>query len=275
MNYGIRFKDDLEFDNFLHQLCAEVHSRLTEISAKGKTITLKYMVRAAEAPVETAKFMGHGFCDNVTKSTTLASYTSELSVITDTVFNIKTILNVPVHELRGIGIQISKLNTVSLNDANKKNALKNMFENMEKSKITSLPPPSHDDNQTVTDNVGPSRRQTTKFRKVKSFNGIASPNLAEKPNLCHQKLNKLFENLDLSVLAELPHDIQDEVLREQNRMLNNDKIKNPNDLNINPVKKSFARKLEDDFHEVDLTPSPRISSKLVSRIQFTGEIEAI
>lgn len=57
VNYGIRFKDDQELDNFLHQLCAEVHSRLMEVSAKGKTITLKMMVRAPEAPVETAKFM--------------------------------------------------------------------------------------------------------------------------------------------------------------------------------------------------------------------------
>lgn len=238
-----------------------MHSRLTEISAKGKTITLKYMVRAPEAPVETAKFMGHGFCDNVTKSTTLASFTSELSVITDTVFNIKAILNVPVHELRGIGIQISKLNTTSLNDANKKNAIKNMFENMEKSKITAFP--SYDDNQSVADNVDP--RGKPKFRKVKSFNGTASPNLSDKPNLSNRKLNKLFENLDLSVLAELPHDIQDEVLREKDRVLSNNEIKNPNDLNINPLKKSLARKLENDFHEVDLKPSPRVPSKLVSK----------
>lgn len=259
VNYGIRFKDDQEFDKFLHQLCTEVHSRLTEISAKGKTITLKYMVRAAEAPAEAAKFLGHGFCDNVTKSTTLASYTSELSVISDTVFNIKSILNVPVHELRGIGIQISKLNTISLTDANKRNTLKSMFENIEKSKVT-----SHDDNHTVTDDVGTKGKQPSKFRKVKSFNGMASPNLSEKPNVCNKKLNKLFENLDLSVLAQLPHDIQDEVLREQDRMLNNNEIKNPNDLNINPLKKSFARKLENDFQEVDLKPTPRISSKLVS-----------
>lgn len=224
------------------------------------------MVRAPEAPVETAKFMGHGFCDNVTKSITLATYTSDLTVISDTVFNIKTILSVPVHELRGIGIQISKLNTLSINDATKKNALKSMFENVQakqnmvKSKIIQ---PSYD-NQMITDDVDLRGKQTSNFRKVKSFNGIASPNLSEKPNLCNKKLNKLFENLDLSVLAELPHDIQDEVLREKDRMLNNNEIKNPNDHNINRLKKSFARKLENDFHEVDLKPPPRVSSKLVS-----------
>lgn len=214
------------------------------------------MVRASEAPVETAKFMGHGFCDNVTKSTTLASYTSDLSAITDTVFNIKSILNVPVHELRGIGIQISKLNTTSISDANKKNAIKNMFENMEKSKVS----------ETTADDAGPSGKPASRFRKVKSFNGIASPNVGEKSNLSHKKLDKLFENLDLSVLAQLPHDIQDEVLREQDRMLNNE-IKNPNDLNINPLKK-LARKLENDFQSVDLIPSPRVSSKLVSVLQL-------
>lgn len=225
------------------------------------------MVRAPEAPVETAKFMGHGFCDNVTKSVTLATYTSELSVISKTVFNIKSILNVPAHELRGIGIQISKLNTatVSSNDANRKNRLKSMFENvqakqnMKTSKTTLL---LYDAEETITDNVH-HRGKTSSFRKVKSFNGTSSPNLSGKPNLPNKKSNKLYESLDLSVLAELPHDIRDEVLRDQDRMLNIE-LKNPNYPNLVPLKKSFARKLENEFPEVGLTPPSRISSKLVS-----------
>lgn len=44
VNYGIRFKDKPEAETFLKQLCEEVHSRLTDIKMKGKSITLKLMV---------------------------------------------------------------------------------------------------------------------------------------------------------------------------------------------------------------------------------------
>lgn len=45
VNYGIRFKDKTELENFLVQLCQEVHSRLESVKMKGKCITLKLMVR--------------------------------------------------------------------------------------------------------------------------------------------------------------------------------------------------------------------------------------
>lgn len=229
------------------------------------------MVRAPDAPVETAKFMGHGFCDNVTKLLTLPTHTSELSVISDTVFSIKKILNVPAHDLRGIGIQISKLNTSSMpsNDANKKNRLKIMFENAQ----------AKQNMNTMTDDDVGHRGKISTFQKVKSFNGIPSPNVGDKQNLSNKKLNKLYENLDLSMLAELPRDIQDEILREQDRILNNHM--NNFDYrpaatvpsNIDPLKKSFARKLENDFNYLDLKPPAQITSTLVSIFNsFSDEI---
>lgn len=39
-------------------------------------------VKAKDAPEETAKFLGHGFCDTVTKSSSLATPTADLHVIT-------------------------------------------------------------------------------------------------------------------------------------------------------------------------------------------------
>lgn len=258
MNYGIRFKEDHELNTFLNQLCTEVHSRLMEISAKGKTITLKYMVRAADAPVETAKFMGHGFCDHVTKSVTLANYTSDLSIISKTVFGIKNVLNAPPHELRGIGIQISKLNT-SQNNVAQKNTLKNMFEKVQSKqnqRNSKAEAPPNDNNSGRKSN----------FRKVKSFNGTPS----DKPRLTssNKKLHKIYEELDLSVLAELPHEIRDEILRDKDRLLNAE-IKNPNDHHVTKSKRTFARKLEDDFQEVDLKPPLRISSHEVSAYTAT------
>lgn len=118
VNYGIRFKDNIEAEKFIKQLTEEVHTRLTEVKMKGKSITLKLMVRSRDAPEESSKFMGHGVCDYVTKSSTLSTATADLNTITREIFSIYNKLNHPPSELRGIGIQISKLEKIKPEAAN-------------------------------------------------------------------------------------------------------------------------------------------------------------
>lgn len=128
VNYGIRFTKYEELEKFLQQLSVEVHSRLIEIKRKTKSITLKLMVRAAEAPVEASKFMGHGVCDNQTKSSLLKESTNDVEVITTHVLKLMKESAFPPHELRGIGIHLSKLDDIS--DTKKENVIKNMFVKM-------------------------------------------------------------------------------------------------------------------------------------------------
>lgn len=259
VNYGIRFTEEQEHNNFLNQLCTEVQHRLIEISAKGKTITLKYMVRAKGAPIETAKFMGHGFCDNVTRSVTLSTYTCDLKVISQTVFNIKNILNIPCQELRGIGIQISKLNTIQ-NDANRKNALKNMFEKVQaKQKLdTGNVVPSADNQSNEHVNTNHSIRKPPIFRKVKSFNETPTH---DKPKQ-NSSNRKIFDELDLSILDELPDEIQEEILL-QRRILKAENNERPT-----TVKKALARKLENDFYDINSEPKRQIYQRNPSVISI-------
>lgn len=212
VNYGIRFKTEDEFDTFLQQLCHEVHNRLVELKAKGKTITLKLMVRASDAPVETAKFMGHGFCDNVTKSTTLASFTNELDVIVRTVFAIKNSLDISPSELRGIGIQISKLDGGASNRPQAKtNSLKSLFEKA---------------------------KEKTKFTRIPSVGSLEQPSsttLAEDTK-AFTNSDYAYSQIDVNVLAELPEDIREEVLREQesrNRQLSSPTKSKAFEINFN------------------------------------------
>lgn len=109
VNYGIRFENNEQCTKFLMQLSAEVHSRMLQFKVTGKCITLKLMVRAEEAPVETAKFLGHGFCNVINKSITLLAPTNDLQVITREVLEICKKQKVDPKEMRGIGIQITKL----------------------------------------------------------------------------------------------------------------------------------------------------------------------
>ncbi|XP_017484048.1 PREDICTED: DNA repair protein REV1 [Rhagoletis zephyria] len=127
VNYGIRFKESSELETFLRQLCTEVHIRLSDIKRRTKCITLKLMVRAKDAPREAAKFMGHGVCDHITKSVSLSDYTCDLDTITRTVLTTMKALELSPNELRGIGIQLSKLNDPNENKERKNNVILNMF----------------------------------------------------------------------------------------------------------------------------------------------------
>lgn len=81
VNYGIRFRNNEDAVDFLSQLSVEVCNRLTAARAKGRCITLKFMIRAEDAPKETAKFMGHGLCNYITKSKNLIAAVDDVSVI--------------------------------------------------------------------------------------------------------------------------------------------------------------------------------------------------
>lgn len=109
VNYGIRFENEHQCFEFLKQLSSEVHSRLEQFKVLGKCITLKIMVRAEDAPVETAKFMGHGFCDVINKSVNLHNATNDTDTIAKEVITIFKKQKIDAKELRGIGIQITKL----------------------------------------------------------------------------------------------------------------------------------------------------------------------
>ncbi|CAB3247096.1 unnamed protein product [Arctia plantaginis] len=113
VNYGIRFENNYQCLEFLKQLSAEVHSRMHQFKAMGKCITLKLMVRAKDAPVETAKFLGHGYCDVINKSVSLQTATNDLEVITKEVILLCKKQNIDPTEMRGIGIQVTKLDYVT------------------------------------------------------------------------------------------------------------------------------------------------------------------
>lgn len=48
---------------------------------RGRLLTLKLKIRAKDAPVETAKFMGHGVCDSLSRSTAMTAATRDADVI--------------------------------------------------------------------------------------------------------------------------------------------------------------------------------------------------
>jgi len=128
MNFGIRFTNSVECEQFLCQLSEEVTKRLVEIRRKARSINLKIMVRAAEAPVETSKYMGHGVCDIINKSSLIKYATDDVSVITTVVLDLMKDADIPPDELRGLGIHLTRLEDA--NEVRKENNIKEMFGKM-------------------------------------------------------------------------------------------------------------------------------------------------
>lgn len=86
VNYGIRFTTEAEAEKFLDDLAGEVSSRMRAAGVKGKHLTLKVKRRQEGAP-QPAKFMGHGPCDNLSRSVTLSSFVetaAEIARVSDT-----------------------------------------------------------------------------------------------------------------------------------------------------------------------------------------------
>lgn len=174
------------------------------------------MVRAPDAPVETAKYMGHGVCDNVTKTVSLQDYTDDRTTIERTVFSIKKTLNVTPSELRGIGIQITKLDGSDDNGAVVarpiNNALKMMFDKVaEKNKDKISPAEPVSEHSKVVKREPAAR--TSRGRKCSTE--------IRRPGKIAQTANQSVETnqaeeLDMAVLAELPDEIRAEVLRDYN-----------------------------------------------------------
>uniref|UniRef100_A0A7M5WQM1 DNA repair protein REV1 n=2 Tax=Clytia hemisphaerica TaxID=252671 RepID=A0A7M5WQM1_9CNID len=108
INYGMRFKEYEEVDRFMKELSQEVSKRLKEVSKKGSQITLKVMIRKKDA-MDPAKYMGHGICDHFSKGVSLPEPTSDPLVISKNCVSILKTQKIPASDLRGIGIQMTKL----------------------------------------------------------------------------------------------------------------------------------------------------------------------
>lgn len=89
-------------------LGGEVATRLNNLKYKGRQLTLKVMRRAANAPIEPPKFMGHGVCDTVNASKVI-ELTNDATYIGKTAADLMRSLKCPPEELRGIGLQMQKL----------------------------------------------------------------------------------------------------------------------------------------------------------------------
>ncbi|KAE8144398.1 hypothetical protein BDV25DRAFT_96185 [Aspergillus avenaceus] len=109
VNWGIRFVNQNQAEDFVKSLCEELHRRLVENLVKGKQLTLKVMRRSADAPLEPVKHLGHGKCDVFNKSVILGVATNAAEILGKEAVSMLRGLAISPGDLRGLGVQMTKL----------------------------------------------------------------------------------------------------------------------------------------------------------------------
>lgn len=109
INFGIRFKDTSEAETLLNSMSEELQKRAEKAGVSGNQITLKMKIRKQDAPVETKKYLGHGACDNVSRSLALLEPSREARECKRLAIQLLKQLKPIAADIRGIGLQLSKL----------------------------------------------------------------------------------------------------------------------------------------------------------------------
>jgi DNA repair protein REV1 len=112
VNWGIRFVNQDQADEFVRSLCEELNRRLMENLVKGNQLTLKVMRRSMDAPLEPVKHLGHGKCDIFNKSVALGVATNAPDVIAKEAISMLRSFNFSPGDLRGLGVQMTKLEPI-------------------------------------------------------------------------------------------------------------------------------------------------------------------
>ncbi|KAL8715974.1 MAG: hypothetical protein Q9220_000641 [cf. Caloplaca sp. 1 TL-2023] len=109
VNWGIRFVTQEQADEFVQSMCEELHRRLVTERVKGRQLTMKIMRRAADAPLDPPKHLGHGKCDTFNKSLVLGVPTNDKDILAREAVSIMHAWGFSPGELRGIGVQMTRL----------------------------------------------------------------------------------------------------------------------------------------------------------------------
>lgn len=112
VNWGIRFLNQPEAEEFVMNLSKELEKRLLNEGVKGKHLTMKIMRRCLDAPLDPAKHLGHGKCDTFNKSSVFGVATHNGEAIGKEAVSILRSFKFNPGDLRGLGVQMQKLEPI-------------------------------------------------------------------------------------------------------------------------------------------------------------------
>ena len=206
VNWGIRFVNQEQAEDFVKSLCGELNRRLVENLVKGKQLTLKVMRRALDAPLEPVKHLGHGKCDTFNKSVVLGVATNVTDVIAKEAISMLRTYNFSPGDLRGLGVQMTKLEPL------KGGPSANVDSSQRQLNFTKSP--RKKTAAKVEDGI-PSMIGMPRLEKAQSATRTPIHTLTETPDFLGSQFI-MPTQVDPAVLSELPSDIRSRLVAQPN-----------------------------------------------------------
>lgn len=214
VNWGIRFVTQEQAEEFVQSLCEELHKRLVTEQVKGRQLTMKIMRRAADAPLDPPKHLGHGKCDTFNKSLILGVATNDEDVIGREAISILRGFGFSPGELRGLGIQMQRLEPLKGTIEHPQDSSQKRLE-FKTSTAPKIRFPRED--TTLDDIASPQKPKLPSGpHPAAAFANGTSP--SGKPRVPLNTLGTQFalpSQVDPEVLAELPQDIRSMLFTKQ------------------------------------------------------------
>ena len=235
INWGIRFINQEEAEEFVFNLCKELEKRLLNEQVKGKQLTMKIMRRSLDAPLDPPKHLGHGKCDTFNKSISFGVATHDYQILGKEAVSILRSYNFSPGDLRGLGVQLTKLEPIKASLSGPDGSQRKLnFGSLKTSGLTKTPgqDPIQDASGGDQPLNSPQGRHITPDpivdgpvtpRKPKTQGPHPALRIAqagEKDTKARLPLNIsgtqfiLPSNTDPAVLAELPHDIRSKLMAQ-------------------------------------------------------------
>jgi len=205
VNWGIRFVTQDQADEFVQSLCDELQKRLLNEGVKGRQLTLKIMRRSEDAPLDPPKHLGHGKCDTFNKSVVLGVATHSGEILGREAISIMRGWGFPPGELRGIGVQVTKLEPLKGPDGH---GLESSQKRLQFAKAPSVRAPKQVDDP-IDDVESPQKPRNPQIHPAAALT-ISKLSDSEPPTLLNTLGTQfvLPTQVDPEVLAELPADIR-------------------------------------------------------------------
>lgn len=233
VNWGIRFLNQPEAEEFVMNLSKELEKRLLNEGVKGKHLTMKIMRRCLDAPLDPAKHLGHGKCDTFNKSTVFGVATHNSTAIGKEAVSILRSFKFNPGDLRGLGVQMQKLEPIKPSvgpegsqrrldfGAPRMGPLSKGAAADEISDVESPERLTKSGREVSTDPISEDPVTPRKSRHAAIHPALALARSSEADEKANTPLNMMGtqfimpSNPDAAVLAELPQDIRSRLMAQQ------------------------------------------------------------
>lgn len=207
VNWGVRFYNQEQVDEFMDNLCGELEKRLIKERVKGKQLSLKIMRKSKDAPLDPPKHLGHGRCDTFNKSVILGVATNSKEILGREVLSMLKSFGFTPGELRGIGVQMTKLELLKTGGQAESSQRRLQFKVPEPPKV---PEKQDSIEDPIEEIVTPTKPKALPDRM--GLLNQSSP--SRKPLNIFGTQFILPSQIDPQVLAELPPDIRSKLAQQ-------------------------------------------------------------